>query len=100
MGRNQLPGIRAPIVADELGDNRIDVAFWLGMTAPRGTPDEIIERLNASIRKSIRSPEYLEALAVSGLASDYQEAEEFRNFIASQASKWGPIIRTAGIKIN
>jgi len=101
LGDTPLAGLPpAPVAATELGHaNLAEAAFWIGITAPRGTPPAVIARLNEAIATAVQSPPYQEAIATASLVSDYLPAVAFEQFIATQARTWGAVIATAGIKI-
>jgi tripartite-type tricarboxylate transporter receptor subunit TctC len=74
------------------------LTFWTGVVAPAGTPPDIVNKLNAAINESLRSPSVKERLAKSNVDTNIVSPGEFAAFIASEAQKWGGIIRTSGIK--
>ena len=71
---------------------------WMGICAPAGTPKEIISRLNAEIAKILRTQEARDWFAEQGGEPIIETPEEFAAFIKSEHSRWGKIIREAGIK--
>ena len=70
-----------------------------GVMAPIGTPKEIIERLNAEIRKLVALPEVTQRLETLGFAPVAGRPEEFAERIRTETAKWGKVIRDANIKI-
>jgi tripartite-type tricarboxylate transporter receptor subunit TctC len=74
------------------------LTFWTGVVAPAGTPADIVNRLNAAINDSLKSRTVKERLAKSNVDTNIVSPSEFAAFIASEAEKWGGIIRTSGIK--
>jgi len=101
LGEVVLPGLPdAPVAARELGHPTLaDAAFWIGITAPRGTPRAVIARLNEAIALAVQSEQYKDAIATAGLVSDYLPAAKFAQFMAEQSQLWGVVIPAAGIKI-
>ena len=73
---------------------------WFGLVAPAGTPNEVIERLNAEVRKMEASKTVRDWLATQGMEPASGTAEEFGAFIASEHAKWGRVIRESGIQID
>jgi tripartite-type tricarboxylate transporter receptor subunit TctC len=71
---------------------------WMGICAPAGTPKEIISRLNAEIAKILRTQEARDWFAEQGGEPIIETPEEFAAFIKTEYSRWGKIIREAGIK--
>ena len=71
---------------------------WQGICAPAGTPKEIISRLNSEIAKILKTQEARDWFAEQGAEAIIETPEEFGAFIKSEHSRWGKIIREAGIK--
>ena len=72
---------------------------WQGIAAPAGTPQAIVARLNAEIVKIMSTPEAREWFAGLGGEPTTDTPQEFAAFIKSEHSRWGPVIRDAGIKV-
>lgn len=75
-----------------------EAGSWYGVVAPAGTPDDIIEKLNAALRDAAADTEVRERLAKSGLELAATSPKEFGDFIAAQHRYWGETLRAAGIK--
>jgi len=71
------------------------------MWAPKGTPKEIIARLNAAVVKALADPRVQQRLAGLGLEIsplDQQTPEALGAFQKAEIEKWWPIIKAANIK--
>jgi tripartite-type tricarboxylate transporter receptor subunit TctC len=87
-----------PTVAQS-GLTQFDVSTWAGIIAPKGTPPEIISRLNSEIRKIVE---------ISDVKSRIEEAvggeirtstpEQMRDRVASETARWMNVIKEAGIE--
>ena len=84
---------------EELGHGDISLVAWFGIAARAGTPQPIIDKLNAEIIKAIRDPEVTRRLTDQGLEVATTTPEEFGRFIASETARWGEVIRQTGIKL-
>lgn len=71
---------------------------WMGISAPAGTPKEIILRLNAEMTKILGSKEAHDWFAEQGGEPVPETPEEFAAYIKAEYSRWGKLIRDAGIK--
>ena len=71
---------------------------WSGVGVARGTPPEIITRLNAEVNAGLADPETRARLAAASTTPIIHTPESFGAFMAGEVVKWGKIIRTAGIK--
>jgi tripartite-type tricarboxylate transporter receptor subunit TctC len=71
---------------------------WAALGAPRGTPAEIVTRLNREINAGLAAPAMRERLAAAGTTPMVHTPETFGAFLAGEVEKWSRVIRTAGIK--
>jgi tripartite-type tricarboxylate transporter receptor subunit TctC len=85
-----------PTIA-EFGYPDYDVRLWIGMTAPAGTPKDIIARLSDANRRALESPEIQKSLAAQGFAPMVGSAEDFDAFYRAERAKWGKVIVAAGL---
>jgi tripartite-type tricarboxylate transporter receptor subunit TctC len=72
---------------------------WFGLRAPAGTPQAVVDWLNAEGNKAFKVPEVHERLVKRGLALPLGSPADFAAFIAADSKRYGDIIRKAGIKI-
>jgi tripartite-type tricarboxylate transporter receptor subunit TctC len=70
----------------------------MGISVPARTPAEIIARLNSEIAKILATPEARDWLATHGAQPGSGTPVEFGAYIKAEHSRWGPIIRKAGIR--
>ena len=87
-----------PTIAEAAPLPGFEASQWYGIVAPAGTPEAIVTRLNAEIRKGMTAPEVVARLAPEGADVMVNSPAEFRAFIASEMARWGGLIRKAGIK--
>lgn len=85
---------------DEAGVPGFEATQWLGYLAPRGTPADVVERLNAEIGKAISDPGVRTALARSGMdAAAPSNPRSFAQYLDKDVEKWLRIVKQAGIKM-
>jgi tripartite-type tricarboxylate transporter receptor subunit TctC len=87
--------------ADEAGLPGFYVSNWFGLWAPRGTPKEIIGKLNAAVVSSLADPAVRQTLADLGFeipSRDRQTPAVLGAFQKAEIEKWWPIIKAANIK--
>lgn len=97
LGKVRAPAVRdTPTIGESLPG--FDVANWIGMFAPAGTPHEIVVKLNAEIQKIMQTPEVQTRLEAQGAKFIPTTPESFAAFQKAESEKWGKAIREAGIK--
>jgi tripartite-type tricarboxylate transporter receptor subunit TctC len=75
-----------------------DAGIWHGIGAPKGTPPEIVTKLNKEINAVLADPKTKEQFAKYGGVAIGGTPAEFSKFIADEIAKWGKVIKTANIK--
>lgn len=91
-----LPGI--PTVASQ-GVPGFEVIAWNALFAPKGTPANVVAKLNLELQKFFALPETQERLLAMGLDIGGGTPKDLASFVRSEQNKWGPVIKKAGIKI-
>jgi tripartite-type tricarboxylate transporter receptor subunit TctC len=75
-----------------------EASGWYGISAPKATPPEIVEKLNQEINGAFADPKIKERLADLGCLVSAGSPADFGRFITGETDKWAKVIRTAGIK--
>ncbi len=86
----------------EAGFPGIEVAIWHGLWAPKGTPKEIIGKLNAAAVRALQDPEVrskLENLGQDIPTPEQMKSDAFGAYQKAEFAKWKPIIDKAGVKV-
>lgn len=86
-----------PTVAETIKPG-FEAMQWFGILAPRGTPAEIVARLNAATNEAIGTPEVRRRLADEGALPDPRTPEAFGALIASEIERWGGLVRRQNIR--
>ena len=82
----------------EQGYPRLSATEWLGLLAPAGTPEPIIEKLNSAVNQAMRTPETRALLQKLGVETKAVTPQEFKTFMAAETQKWGQVVAEAGVK--
>jgi tripartite-type tricarboxylate transporter receptor subunit TctC len=91
-----LPG--TPPAAGE-GLEGFQVVAWNGLYAPRGTPAAIVQKLNAEIAKILALPEARQRLLELGHEAAGGTPDSLARFARTERDKWGPLVKSAGMKL-
>jgi tripartite-type tricarboxylate transporter receptor subunit TctC len=83
----------------EQGWPDFDVRGWFGVVAPAGTPKEIVDRYNATIKAMLARPDTLQRLSNIGLDPLSSTPDEFAAFIRAEVAKWAPVVKASGAKV-
>jgi len=90
-----LPGVKS--VAEQ-GVTGFEMTPWTAMYAPRGTPKEIVDKLNAEVTKVLAEPEARQKLLSLGFEPAGGAPDQLGSFEKSERAKWGALIKAAGLK--
>lgn len=82
----------------EAGFPGADMVAWMGVSAPAGTPADVVARLNAGIAKALANPAVQARLAGLGYETWTTTPQEFSEFVTAQLAVWAQLIRRAGIE--
>jgi tripartite-type tricarboxylate transporter receptor subunit TctC len=76
------------------------VTGWLGFGAPKGTPPEIVDRLNKEMNAVLADPEVLARLDNLGSEPFTGTPADFGKFVAAETEKWAKVVKFAGLKVD
>ena len=75
-----------------------EASAWHGIGAPRGTPADIVDRLNREINAALADPKMTARLADVAYTPVPTTLDDFQKFIADETERWSKVIREANIK--
>ena len=84
---------------EQAGVPGYETTIWLGLMAPKGTPQAVVDRLNAEIRKAIDHAEVKDIWAKQGAVPMTMTPAEFGAFLEKDIAKWADVVKTANIKL-
>ena len=91
-----LPGV--PTVASQ-GLPGFEVIAWNALFAPKGTPRDVLARLNLELQKFLALPETQQRLLSMGLDAGGGTPGDLAQFVRAEQEKWSPVIKKAGLQI-
>ena len=84
---------------DEAGLKGYQIVGWNGLFVPAGTPQPIVNRLNAEVVKALALPDVKNRLATLGADAVGDTPQHFAVFIKAEIPKWAKVVKDAGLKI-
>jgi tripartite-type tricarboxylate transporter receptor subunit TctC len=90
--------LQLPTLGEFVSGYEASVAF--GICAPKGTPTEIVEKLNSEINAGLADPQIQARLADLGARELTLSPDNYGKYIAADALKWDEVVRAANIKSN
>jgi tripartite-type tricarboxylate transporter receptor subunit TctC len=76
-----------------------EATAWFGIGMPKGTPREIIEKMNAAVNRALADPKLRERLAELGGKPIPGTPEDFGKVIADETAKWAKVVVASGAKV-
>ncbi|MDM0121732.1 Bug family tripartite tricarboxylate transporter substrate binding protein [Variovorax arabinosiphilus] len=95
---SQLPAVPTVRESGVSGTADFEAVGWLGLMAPRGTPDAIIERLNREVVDLLKSESLARFIRDRGSDPSPSTGPEFDRFVASEITRWGAAVTASGAK--
>lgn len=94
-----LPALKDVPTLSEAGLKGFDVQVWHALYAPRGTPQAVVDKLNAALRVALKDPELIkreEALGLTIVSDDRLSPAGHRKFLEAETARWSKVIKDAG----
>jgi tripartite-type tricarboxylate transporter receptor subunit TctC len=84
---------------DEAGVAGYEATIWLGVMAPKGTPQPIVDKLNVEIIKVMNRPDVKESWAKQGAVPMPMNPQEFDKYLRADIAKWAQVVKVSGAKV-
>jgi tripartite-type tricarboxylate transporter receptor subunit TctC len=98
-GSKRIPQLPNVPTMQEAGVPGYDATIWLALLAPAGTPPHIVNKLNTEIAKIMNTTETNKAMFEAGVEVSLSTPEALTQLMTSEMSKWGKVVKDAGIKL-
>jgi tripartite-type tricarboxylate transporter receptor subunit TctC len=99
-GAVRSPGVPdIPTVAEQ-GFPGFEATSWMGLQVPRGTPQPVLDRLNAALNAALAEPATRERIGNLGARPRGGTPEAFAAFIRAEQAKWAEVIRRSGAQVD
>jgi tripartite-type tricarboxylate transporter receptor subunit TctC len=87
----------APSMVDS-GVQGVDVATWVGLAAPRGTPAAVVQRLSSEVLKVLEDPGVKGELLQAGIEVAPEEGAPLKRHMQDERERWGTVIKAGNIR--
>lgn len=87
-----------PTIAEQ-GYPGFDIAPWYGIVAPKGTPTEVVTKLNTSINKLLATPDFREKLAVTGAEPRGGSVSDFTAMVNAEIPRTEKLVKQSGVSL-
>jgi tripartite-type tricarboxylate transporter receptor subunit TctC len=94
------PALKDLPTLQESGIKGFEVTIWHGLYAPKGTPADVVAKLNTALKAALKDPEFIkkqEGLGAVVVADKRMESAEHKKFVAAEIAKWSPVLKAAGV---
>ena len=94
------PALKDLPTLQESGLKGFEVTIWHGLYAPKGTPADILAKLNTALKAALKDPDFIkkqEGLGAVVVTDKRVEPAEHKKFVANEIAKWSPVIKAAGV---
>jgi tripartite-type tricarboxylate transporter receptor subunit TctC len=94
------PGFPDVPSSTEGGVPTYQVATWYGLWAPKGTPKDVIEKMQAELKKALNSDELKATWTGLGTATPNVWGDDFGKFVGNEVKRWGQVVKASGAKLD
>ena len=84
---------------DEAGVPGYEYHTWFGLWAPKGTPQPILDKLNAEVVKALADPVVQQRIAAGAGEPSTMPLNGIASFLNAEIAKWAEVVKRAGIKV-
>lgn len=88
-----------PTVAEVSNLPDFEMTAWTGIVVASATPREIVDRLNASVNKALKSPQFLARLKATGAEPYGGTSADYGAYLSSENRRWKGVIERAGVQV-
>jgi tripartite-type tricarboxylate transporter receptor subunit TctC len=100
-----MTGLRRAAVAPDIptldasGLRGFNITAWIGLVVPKGTPADIVKKLNLEVAHALKDPEFVAQISKVGIDPIGSTPEEFAAFLGKEIPRWKQIVQEAGAKL-
>ena len=84
----------------ELGYPDLTVSSWVGLSAPKGTPVAVVDKLNAALNEALNDKALLQQLDAEGLTPLRTTPKQYGDLVVKDLNRWSALVRSLGLRAN
>lgn len=77
-----------------------EATAWNGLLAPAGTPDAVLQKLSAALKKVLARPALQKQFAQQGFDAQWMTPADFQKFVDNEVKKWAEVVKVSGATVN
>lgn len=85
---------------DEAALKGYQATAWNGLLAPKGTPADVLQKLNAAMKEVLEDPAVKEKFAAQGFAANWMSQKDFSAYLQNEVDKWAKVAKDSGATVN
>jgi tripartite-type tricarboxylate transporter receptor subunit TctC len=94
---------RSPVLPDvptmqQSGISGYEAVGWTSLVAPKGTPNAVVNKLNAQMQQVLATPQIQQRLLNVGFEPWTSSPQQLTQHVATEYAKWGDVVRAAGLE--
>lgn len=85
---------------DEAGVKGYEATIWLALLAPKGTPADVVQKINAAVTQVLSKPDAKALMRKAGVDVAPSSPEELEKLLVSEFDRWGKVVKATGATVN
>jgi tripartite-type tricarboxylate transporter receptor subunit TctC len=86
--------------AREAGFPGLEASGWQGIVGPAGMPRDVVNRISQAVRETLAKEDVRQKFTSTGSSIMERGPDDFVAFVGSELNRWGPVIRSSGVKLD
>ena len=87
-----------PAISETVKD--YEASVWYGISAPKGTPPDVVDKLNKAVNAALADPAMVKRFAELGAVPMPMSPQEFGKLVADETAKWRKVVEFAGVSVD
>jgi tripartite-type tricarboxylate transporter receptor subunit TctC len=89
-----------PTIKEATGKTSMDMGAWQGLVVPKGTPQDIVTKLQVALQKTLKDPGLNERLTAQGSVILGGTQKEYIDYMKQEGARWAAVIKETGAKVD